>query len=156
MRVPQLQKCCCLLKTLISIILYSSTARCQSPTSPPQHHSSQHPSLPHPPPQNPPPQNSPQVEATKKEGIRDVCQTLESFSTVNEVDLGKSQDTSTTNKHAKGDGHIIDIPTIVGNFFGNFQKYQHKEPLENFTTPGMSMESFLFQNKSMKNCQGPW
>jgi hypothetical protein len=30
----------------------------------------------------------------------------------------------------------------VGKFFGTLQKYQHKEPLENLGTPGMTVEEF--------------
>jgi hypothetical protein len=36
----------------------------------------------------------------------------------------------------------IDIPIVVGTFFGNLKKYQHKEPLEDKATPGMIVEEF--------------
>jgi hypothetical protein len=58
----------------------------------------------------------------------------------------------------------IYISTVVGNFFGNLQKYQHKEPLQDLGVPGLTVKEFwqhgnknytnlsenrLFQNKSM-------
>jgi hypothetical protein len=36
----------------------------------------------------------------------------------------------------------IDISTVVGNFFGNLQKYQHKEPLHNLVVPGITIKEF--------------
>jgi hypothetical protein len=36
----------------------------------------------------------------------------------------------------------IDILTIVGNFFSNLQKYQHKEPLQDLSVPGLTIKEF--------------
>jgi hypothetical protein len=36
----------------------------------------------------------------------------------------------------------IDISTAVGKCFGNLQKYQHKEPLQDLVIPGMTVKEF--------------
>jgi hypothetical protein len=83
---------------------------------------------------------------------------------VKEVDLGKSQyvkelqPQATISKDIEGDGHNIDIPMAVGKCFVSLQKYQHKEPLEDLSTLGMTVEEFgqtmtnLIRNLSMENC----
>jgi hypothetical protein len=105
------------------------------------------------------------VEATQKEAIRGIWKALEPFSTMKEVDLGKSQyikelqPQHTTSKDAEGDEPSIDILTVVRKFVGVLEKYQHKEPLEDLSTPGMTVEEFwqdgdkyYIQNLSMESC----
>jgi predicted membrane protein len=65
-------------------------------------------------------QNPPQLASAKKEGTRDVWKAPESLNTVKELDLGKSHSTSITCKDAKWDELNIDIATIVGNFLEIF------------------------------------